>query len=296
MSRQSFAVLLVIAACPALGSDPNVGQATDTLPTRPAVVLTALERETEQIAMLDERDIAVWLGEGDARFLAVKRSSVLPAAQGTMVLVRNRAVGADADDRIGYLRKELPRLGWNTLTLDLPDPRDVAVPARDRDRSAPIGPGARYGRGAEGGDAPAAKAEAAPTPKPSDDIDRASVLARLGAAVAEATRDGSSVIMVGEGEAAVWVARANGASPLARATIVLNIDDPEARLDGQPTSHWLQALTVPALLMQEAPRSWSPDARLPDDTELLLLPPTHPAGEERLVRQVRGWLKRRSLA
>jgi hypothetical protein len=32
---------------------------------------------------------------------------------------------------------------------------------------------------------------------------------------------------------------------------------------------------------------------LPDDADLLLLPPTRPAGEERLIRLVRGWLKRR---
>ena len=260
---------------------------------------SGVERESQQIPALDEYDEAVWLGEGDARFLAVKRASVLPEAAGTMVLVRNRADGVDADDRIGYLRKALPRVGWNTVTIDLPDPRSAVVPVRERERSAPVGPGERYGRVADSTQTPAVKPEPAtstPAPTPLDDTDRDRVLARLGAAVADAARDGTRVIMVGEGEAAAWVARANSASPLALAAIVLNIDDPQTLLDGRPVSHWVQSLTVPSLVMQEAPRTWSPDARLPDDADLLLLPPTRPAGEERLIRLVRGWLKRRDLA
>jgi hypothetical protein len=292
-------VVTVVAALPlAFASvdavNPVGAPAPETTASRPAVVMSALERESQQIPALDDYDEAVWLGEGDARFLAVKRTSVLPEAAGTMVLVRNRAAGVDADDRIGYLRKALPRVGWNTVTIDLPDPRATVVPARERERLAPVGPGERYGRATDPTQPPTAKPEpATSTVTPLDDTDRDRVLARLRAAVADAARDGTRVIMAGEGEAAAWVARANGTPPLARAAIVLNIDDPQTLLDGEPASHWVQSLTVPSLVMQEAPRTWSPDARLPDDADLLLLPPTRPAGEERLIRLVRGWLKRR---
>jgi len=63
--------------------------------------------------------------------------------------------------------------------------------------------------------------DAAPTAH--DDRDR--ILARLAAPAKAAAEGTSRVVMTGEGDAATWVARANGEVPISAAVIALNVDD-----------------------------------------------------------------------
>ena len=106
------------------------------------------------------------------------------------------------------------------------------------------------------------------------------------AAIPEAPR----FLLVAQGQACLnVVAQLSEIQPFA----LVCVDTP---VNGQPlqVSQQLQPLvdvTVPTLVLQHAPRRWPPHQAVGQDVELHLLPRLN--GQERLLKRIRGWLKRR---
>jgi len=100
-----------------------------------------------------------------------------------------------------------------------------------------------------------------------------------------------SLLLITEGAATHWAASV--ADQVAVDGLVL-INVPESSIDFPAPSTLLGDLTLPSLVLQEYPRDWRQEDPLGADVELHLLPRGDAGREDnRLIRKIRGWFKRR---
>lgn len=98
-----------------------------------------------------------------------------------------------------------------------------------------------------------------------------------------------AVVLVAEGPVAAEVARRAGDLQV-EALVLINV--PRRELE----PNLMRDLALPTLLLQEHPHRWPVEFALGTDVELHLLSPVDPRrADNRLLRKIRGWFKRRQL-
>ena len=265
------------SAPPAVAESADAAHASgteDPTSNRRAAVLADEPARTRDYPLTLERDEAVWLEAGEDRSLALFRPVVHGEPRGVLVVLLDQGLGPEADSTSVSLRHTMPRYGWATLLVRLPDA--TAPPA---DASAPPA------------DASAPPADASAD---AERLRRTAIRARLDAAVSVAHQragDGA-VILFAERAAAAWAIWSQRNGLAASALAVVDVDAKSPLIDSTRPAEHLRALPGPALVLIEAPRQWSPDDPLSADTELQLLPAGDPSGA-RIERVLRGWIKRR---
>jgi hypothetical protein len=100
-----------------------------------------------------------------------------------------------------------------------------------------------------------------------------------------------ALVVITEGATTHWAASAVG-SIAVDGLVLINVPQSSAEFPAAVTL--LGALTLPSLVLQEYPYDWHKEDPLGDDVELHLLPPGDARREDnRLIRKIRGWFKRR---
>lgn len=78
------------------------------------------ERISRQLAETQAKGDEVWLRSGNTEFLSLYRDYTTAQPQGAIILLHGMGGHADWPDVIRPLRMALPRLGWATLSLQMP--------------------------------------------------------------------------------------------------------------------------------------------------------------------------------
>jgi hypothetical protein len=263
------------AAAPA--EAPDGAQASAAV-ERSTAIVSAAQRDAELETVFPDDEV-VWLGEGEAKTLGVFRASIRDQTRGVIVIVQGPASTADAHTTAAALRQALPRAGWATLTIALPEDRAPAVPPRA------VSPAP-----AAGAD-PAVVAPAAVAAAVAVDPRPAQIRARLNAAVEVARSRSKVVVVLGEDAVTAWLAWAQLQGLGADALVAINAPTEVPRIEGLRPKSSLAQLVTPALLLMEVPHEWSRDDRLSPTVELQRLSPSAP-GAGYLERKILGWLKR----
>jgi hypothetical protein len=117
-----------------------MGQETEAQPEAETVRAAYLDPENKkQMALantLQEHE-KVWLdvqypeSEIPVKVLAIAHSSLIADKQGAILLLHDKEQHADWPQIIGPLRKSLPKYGWFTLAVNLPDELRVQLPQRE---------------------------------------------------------------------------------------------------------------------------------------------------------------------
>ncbi len=77
-------------------------------------------RQTQQLLGAGEKFLTFWQPASDTR----------PA--GAIIILPSEGEHADWPDAIGPLRREMPRYGWSSMTVTMPDPQPASLPAAFR--------------------------------------------------------------------------------------------------------------------------------------------------------------------
>ena len=228
----------------------------EAAPAQRAALLPDEAARTRDYPSTLERDESVWLDAGSDRSLALFRGVVHGEPRGVVLIVLARGLAPEQGSTSVALRHSLPRHGWATLLVRVPDGTSDAP------------------------DAPSAE--------------RAAIRSRLDAAIGVARQRaaGGAVIVFAEGEAAAWTiwAQRNGLG--ANAIAVVDVDAKMPTIESERPPEHLKATKGPALVLIETPHAWSLDDALSPEAELHLLPAANPSSE-RIERVLRGWIKRR---
>ena len=73
---------------------------------------------------------AIWLGEGENRFLGLYKTANNGPAKGTLIFIKEAGSRLGAVDEIALIRESFTDHGWNTLTISLPDYPNLKPPTR----------------------------------------------------------------------------------------------------------------------------------------------------------------------
>lgn len=223
----------------------------------PVGVISNQYAQDEEVAEVAVDDEAIWLEEPGGRVLVLHRSVRRGVPRGNVILITGPGLGSSGLSHSANLRRSLTLYGWNTYFVRLPEY------------------GASAGSPSDAGEAAAAES------------DRAGEN-RVRAAVA-LVRGRSSEGLV------ILIAQASGSRGLGEVTdldvdglILLNLSVTPVN------TTLLKDMTTPTLVLQEQPANWQKKYPLADGVELQQLPRSYPRQEDgRLLRRIRGWLKRR---
>ena len=234
------------AAAPAAAATPTSTEpATDEAPAaEPEAASPTLDERSQVEAKALERQLPPGgqqqLQAGADTFLALWQPANVGEPSGVVILLPGDGESADAPRAIGPLRHKLPDVGWHSLSLTLPDPKDAPLPpvlplathepeASAADASAPASEGTPTGEAAAAAatetqpgapESPAdpstspAEANAVPAPAPLLTPEEQSkahaerVLARIEAGIAFAEQQqATTLVLLGHGSGAYWAAR-----------------------------------------------------------------------------------------
>lgn len=76
-------------------------------------------------------DEALWLDTPEGKMLALFRASESRVTKGTLVLLHAAEMPPGWPVPLENLRRNLPRYGWQTLAITLPEPEGITIPARE---------------------------------------------------------------------------------------------------------------------------------------------------------------------
>ncbi|QRY81070.1 alpha/beta hydrolase family protein [Pseudomonas sp. PDNC002] len=236
----------LLALCLSLGLSPlTTSWAEDAKPAasdKPAaapVVRPSVNERSQDESIGLERQLPEnerqMLKVGDETFLALWLPSNTANAEGAVILIPGDGESADWPVAVGPLRRKLPDVGWQTLSVTLPDPQSTAPIPRpkespdkasaDTDASATDSASKPEVKGSEGSATPAPEttaetgsgepAQASPQapPPPTDPVELRKahaerVLARIQAAVELAQQHKpKTIVLLGHGTGAYWATR-----------------------------------------------------------------------------------------
>ncbi len=111
---------LVAASVEAQTADSEIQPAPTSLPS-------AEQKSMELLAKFQDPAMVLWLEADGEKFLSLYRQALNGHAKGTVLLLHAEGQHPDWPGALSYLRNRLPELGWNTLSISLPDPKLAAV-------------------------------------------------------------------------------------------------------------------------------------------------------------------------
>ncbi|MBV1905951.1 MAG: alpha/beta hydrolase family protein [Pseudomonadales bacterium] len=317
-------LLLSVEPSPAIGQEPSAvfnkePSAAVNKDSSAPIIYKGGERQQAAEFALRSDDETNWLDEQDDRALSVYRTQRTARSQGVFLLVGGRGAAFSQNALLNTLRMELPRLGWHTLAVGLPDRPQLRLPDRNATGSMEQAEGSDIqpseddnplkgdesqaqndGGENKGDDSDNTRADRASyrvynTDKL--DSDQRRIEKRLGSALTLARQKakGGPLVVLGVGEGAAWVgwlARSENA-PLRDPIVLVNFSSTARYIPDNPTISLITAMTTPGLILQEHPFGWSRDDLLNENIELRVLPRGNAMHDQRLLRIIRGWLKRR---
>ncbi len=110
----------LLSVCTLLFAVSHAAEAPPAEPGRAALLPTEARQQTDQSQGFPDDEV-VWLDVDAAKVIGVFRASVQPATRGAFLLILPAGYAADAVLATVTLRHELPRRGYATLAVPLPD-------------------------------------------------------------------------------------------------------------------------------------------------------------------------------
>jgi hypothetical protein len=289
---------------PASGAKPEEkAPERAALPSRSQEDSLALERQTPQNEQQQ-------LQAGDESFLALWKPANVDEPKGAVVIVPGADESADWPNAVGPLRRKLPDVGWASLSLTLPDVDSDGVLARDAD-STTTDDKAQTPDSAASKEADAvlaAEQAAAQAERDKADQEKANaekIFARIDSAVAFAQQNKAhSVVLLGHGTGAYWVARYMSERPAPAIQKLVMVTAVQTSQQAPTLLQLLPTLKVPTadfvnrelpVPRQQAKDRLDVSKRIKNArfTQVALnAVPGNPATEQdQLFRRVRGWLE-----
>jgi hypothetical protein len=314
LSRLALCALLLMSLS-AIAEDPPAdkpgeagSESKPATPSAPAMLEERSQLEAEALAARlpsKEQQNLQALGE---HFLALWQPANTGTPRGLVIVIPGAGESADWPIAVGPLRRKLPDAGWHTLSLTLPDaplPPALAVmhaaadASKEQSPAATETPAPNAARGSESATPDAASAAPPQSPQPER------VFARIDAALAFAQqRETKTVVLLGHGTGAYWVARfvAERKSQQLKHLLLVAPEQPE-NLGSTPLEDLAPPLEVAIgdLYYEDLPadreaalRRRQAAKRVPnkDYAQVVLkaMPADRDVEQEQLARRVRGWL------
>jgi len=161
----ALAPRLALAQEEAPAPEPPADEApTATVHTPPPLYLNREDRDMKLLAAKLDPDSVVWLDALEEQFLAIYEPEYTGVPQGAVLLLHGEGQHSSWPKTIQMIRSSLPRFGWNTLSMSLPNPDVVPPPPRDPRPIASTQPAPTAPENAEQGDSDTSDADAE-TPK-----------------------------------------------------------------------------------------------------------------------------------
>jgi len=110
-------------------SEPSVTK--EPTPPAPPLYLSREDRDMKLLAAKLNPDSVVWLDALEEQFLAIYEPEYTGAPQGAVLLLHAEGQHSSWPKTIKMIRSSLPRYGWNTLSMSLPNPEVIPHPPRD---------------------------------------------------------------------------------------------------------------------------------------------------------------------
>jgi hypothetical protein len=289
---------------PASGAKPEEkAPERAALPSRSQEDSLALERQTPQNEQQQ-------LQAGDESFLALWKPANVDEPKGAVVIVPGADESADWPNAVGPLRRKLPDVGWASLSLTLPDVDSDGVLARDADSTTTDDMAQTPDPAAskEADAVLAAEQAAAQAERDKADQEKANaekIFARIDSAVAFAQQNKAhSVVLLGHGTGAYWVARYMSERPAPAIQKLVMVTAVQTSQQAPTLLQLLPTLKVPTadfvnrelpVPRQQAKDRLDVSKRIKNArfTQVALnAVPGNPATEQdQLFRRVRGWLE-----
>lgn len=190
--------------------------------TKPLERQPLLERSQEEAAALERKvppQEQQQLQTGSDTFLALWKPANTSDPKGAVIIIPGAGETADWPQVIGPLRKKLPDVEWNTLSITLPDPQSDVIASRavetppetkpaDTAAAAPDATTAPPIEQVAGGEADAVDPVVAEADEEHAKADAERIFARIDAALAYAEQQSSRrIVLLGHGTGAYWAAR-----------------------------------------------------------------------------------------
>ncbi|UQS13539.1 alpha/beta hydrolase family protein [Pseudomonas sp. HS6] len=301
-------------------ADPAPAAAAEkTAEEKPAERQPLLERSQEEASAL-ERKVPVQeqqqLQAGSDTFLALWKPANTADPKGVVILIPGAGETADWPQAIGPLRRKLPDVEWNSLSITLPDlqsdaiaPRVVEAPAAPKtaDAGSKDSTTAQPIEQAAGGEADVADKVVAETTEEQAKADAERIFARIDAAIAYAEQQGAhSIVVLGHGTGAYWAARFLNEKQTAQVEKLVMVAaqvPPKAKPELAELTPLLKLPTADIFYMDKPLDRNAALERLQASKRLktsafsqvaLKALPDNKAEQEQLFRRVRGWLSPQS--
>ncbi|WP_085709225.1 MULTISPECIES: alpha/beta hydrolase family protein [unclassified Pseudomonas] len=274
-----------------------------------------LERSQEEASALERKVPAQeqqQLQAGSDTFLALWKPANTADPKGVVILIPGAGETADWPQVIGPLRRKLPDVEWNSLSITLPDlqsdaiaPRVVEAPATPKtaDAGSKDSTTAQPIEQAAGGEADVADKVVAETTEEQSKADAERIFARIDAAIAYAEQQGAhSIVVLGHGTGAYWAARFLNEKQTAQVEKLLMVAaqvPPKAKPELAELTPLLKLPTADIFYMDKPLDRNAALERLQASKRLktssfsqvaLKALPDNKAEQEQLFRRVRGWL------
>lgn len=298
----------------ALAADP--APASDAKPEEKAPERAALPSRSQEDSLALERSVPQaeqqQLQAGDESFLALWKPANADEPKGAVVIVPGADESADWPVAVGPLRNKLPDVGWASLSLTMPDAYNDGVFARAADAPA-TDDKAAADKDKEKAPDPAASAEADAAAAAAQAAEQAErdkataekVFARIDSAVAFAQQNKAhSVVLLGHGTGAYWVARYMSERPAPAIQKLVMVTPVETALQKPSLVELLPTLKVPTsdfvnrdlpVPRQQAKDRLDVSKRIKNakftQVALTAVPGNRASEQDQLFRRVRGWLE-----
>ncbi|CAD5203454.1 alpha/beta hydrolase family protein [Pseudomonas sp. FEN] len=306
--------LILPCAAPVLAANPTPAP-TPAPAEKPAERQPLPERSQDDAAALErqlpQQEQQQLQAAGDS-FLALWKPANTPSPLGAVILVPGAGETADWPQVIGPLRGKFPDAKWSSLSLTLPDLQSDAI--QPRVAEAPTAPAATASNGKDASttakpieQATSAEAEvvdhaAAQTAEDQLKADAERIFARIDAAIAYAKQQNArSVVLLGHGTGAYWVARymSEKPSPQIQKLVLVAAQTPTSATQNLAQLTPGLKLATADFFYQDRPLDRkaalerlqaSKRQKTSSYSQVALKALPGNAGQEQLFRRIRGWL------
>ena len=123
MKRKTFfwllSVSLTFAAQGQILDEPGDNEGSNTAGAHPT---SAETKSMQLLARFQKPEAVLWLQADGEKFLALQQPALRGKPTGSVLLLHAAGQHPSWPGALDYLRERLPELGWNTLSIALPDP------------------------------------------------------------------------------------------------------------------------------------------------------------------------------
>lgn len=310
--------LILPCALPVMAADAAPDQpAADAVPAERQLLLDRSQEDTlalqRQLPQQEQQELQADSGS----FLALWKPANVAQPKGAVIIIPGAGESADWPQAVGPLRRKFPDVGWDSLSLTLPDVANGGSLPRIEETAA-VADQTAADKDAKTADA-SKKAEPASTAEAdaADNLARAAaaeeqakaeaerIFARIESAIAYAQQQKArSIVLLGHGSGAYWAARylSERPSPNIQKLVMVSAQEPsntKPALDELATT--LNVKTVDFVYkdlpqyrqaaLQRLQASKRTKNKGYTQVELTALPGDNANEQEQMFRRIRGWLE-----